>query len=75
MHAHTRTHARTHAHTHTHTGAYINNLALMFTGRFIFGIGGESLMVAQNCYTVKWFGENERNFVFGLQISMSRIVS
>jgi len=57
------------------TGAYINNLALMFTGRFIFGIGGESLMVAQNCYTVKWFGENERNFVFGLQISMSRIGS
>ena len=36
-------------------GAFINVHWLCYLGRFIFGIGGESLAVAQNTYTVKWF--------------------
>lgn len=40
-----------------------------------FRIGGESLAVAQNTYAVSWFKGKELNLVFGLQLSMARIVS
>ena len=46
---------------------------LMETGRFIFGLGGESLAVAQNAYSVLWFKGAELNMVFGLQLSFSRL--
>ena len=36
-------------------GAFINEHWLCYLGRFVFGIGGESLAVAQNTYTVRWF--------------------
>ncbi|XP_032486911.1 major facilitator superfamily domain-containing protein 1 isoform X1 [Phocoena sinus] len=48
---------------------------LMEFGRFVFGIGGESLAVAQNTYAVSWFKGKELNLVFGLQLSMARIGS
>lgn len=38
-------------------------------------IGGESLAVAQNTYAVSWFKGKELNMVFGLQLSLARIVS
>lgn len=47
----------------------------MNVGRFVFGIGGESLCVAQNTYAVKWFQGKELNMVFGLQLSFSRVGS
>ena len=47
----------------------------MDVGRFIFGIGGESLAVAQNTYAVSWFKDKELNLVFGLQLSLSRVGS
>ena len=40
-----------------------------------FSIGGESLAVAQNTYAVSWFKGKELNMVFGLQLSLARIVS
>ncbi|XP_053404412.1 major facilitator superfamily domain-containing protein 1-like isoform X2 [Mercenaria mercenaria] len=57
------------------TGALVNKYWLMCVGRFIFGIGGESLAVAQNTYAVKWFQGRELNMVFGLQLSFSRVGS
>ncbi|XP_071084456.1 lysosomal dipeptide transporter MFSD1-like isoform X1 [Haliotis cracherodii] len=57
------------------SGALINNIYLMYFGRFVFGIGGESLAVAQNTYAVKWFKGRELNMVFGLQLSFSRVGS
>ncbi|KAI3389307.1 hypothetical protein SNEBB_002889 [Seison nebaliae] len=57
------------------TGAYTNKLWLMYAARFIFGIGGESLAVAQNTYAVRWFKGKELNMVFGLQLSFARIGS
>ena len=48
---------------------------LMEAGRFIFGLGGESLAVAQNAYSVLWFKGAELNMVFGLQLSFSRLGS
>ena len=43
--------------------------------RFIFGIGGESLAVAQNTYAVSWFKGKELNMVFGFQLSVARYPS
>ncbi|XP_056297624.1 major facilitator superfamily domain-containing protein 1 [Pseudoliparis swirei] len=57
------------------TGALVNRFWLMEVGRFIFGIGGESLAVAQNTYAVNWFKGKELNLVFGLQLSMARLGS
>lgn len=56
-------------------GAIIDAFWVMQLGRFIFGVGGESLAVAQNAYTVSWFKGKELNTVFGLQLSMARIGS
>ncbi|KAM4863492.1 lysosomal dipeptide transporter MFSD1 isoform X2 [Urocitellus parryii] len=56
-------------------GAIVNAFWLMEFGRFVFGIGGESLAVAQNTYAVSWFKGKELNLVFGLQLSMARIGS
>ncbi|KAF7692747.1 hypothetical protein HF521_010357 [Silurus meridionalis] len=56
-------------------GALVNHFWLMECGRFVFGIGGESLAVAQNTYAVNWFKGKELNLVFGLQLSMARVGS
>ncbi|KAM4887541.1 lysosomal dipeptide transporter MFSD1 isoform 2-T2 [Thomomys bottae] len=56
-------------------GGLFNAFWLMEFGRFVFGIGGESLAVAQNTYAVSWFKGKELNLVFGLQLSMARIGS
>ncbi|CAH8590608.1 unnamed protein product [Heterobilharzia americana] len=56
-------------------GAYYANIPTMYFARLIYGIGGESLSVAQNTYATQWFPSNELNLVFGLQLSMSRIGS
>ncbi|XP_030837710.1 major facilitator superfamily domain-containing protein 1 isoform X1 [Strongylocentrotus purpuratus] len=56
-------------------GATLNNYTVMLVGRFIFGLGGENLAVAQNTYSVEWFKGKELNMVFGLQLSFSRVGS
>lgn len=56
-------------------GGIFNAFWLMELGRFVFGIGGESLAVAQNTYAVSWFKGKELNLVFGLQLSMARVGS
>uniref|UniRef100_UPI00358F3B5D lysosomal dipeptide transporter MFSD1 isoform X1 n=2 Tax=Myxine glutinosa TaxID=7769 RepID=UPI00358F3B5D len=56
-------------------GALLNKYWLMEAARFVFGIGGESLAVAQNTYAVLWFKGRELNLVFGLQLSMARLGS
>ncbi|KAH0554201.1 major facilitator superfamily domain-containing protein 1-like [Cotesia glomerata] len=57
------------------TGAIVNKFWLMMLGRLIFGIGAESLAVAQNSYAVLWFKGKELNMVFGLQLSFARVGS
>lgn len=59
----------------TSLGAYTGQLWLMLAGRFVFGMGGESLVVAQNTYAVSWFKGRELNMVFGVQLSFARIGS
>ena len=45
-------------------GGVIDSFVLMQLGRFIFGIGGESLAVAQNTYAVSWFKGKELNMAW-----------
>jgi MFS family permease len=52
----------------TAAGAFYDNFALMQFSRFVFGIGGESLSVAQNTYASAWFSGEALNMVFGLQV-------
>ena len=56
-------------------GGLTNSFGLMQIGRFVFGIGGESLAVAQNTYAVSWFKGKELNMVFGFQLSVARVGS
>lgn len=56
-------------------GAYYHSFMVMEIGRFVFGLGGENLAVAQNTYSVNWFKGKELNMVFGLQLSFSRVGS
>ena len=49
-------------------GGLLDTYPLMQIGRFVFGIGGESLAVAQNTYAVSWFKGKELNMVFGFQV-------
>ncbi|XP_031634922.1 major facilitator superfamily domain-containing protein 1 isoform X2 [Contarinia nasturtii] len=56
-------------------GAILDAFWMMIVGRFIFGIGAESLAVAQNNYAVLWFKGKELNMVFGLQLSFARVGS
>lgn len=56
-------------------GGFFGRFWLMIVGRFIFGIGAESLAVAQNSYAVLWFKGKELNMVFGLQLSVGRFGS
>lgn len=56
-------------------GGFLDKLWVMEIGRFVFGIGGESLAVAQNTYAVSWFKGKELNMVFGFQLSVARVGS
>ena len=50
-------------------GGLLGSFTIMQIGRFVFGIGGESLAVAQNTYAVRWFKGKELNMVFGFQVT------
>ena len=44
-------------------------------GRFIFGLGGECMTVAQSAIVSSWFAGKELSFAFGLNLSVARIGS
>lgn len=48
------------------------NYYIMLVGRFLFGVGGEVLVITNNLRAVKWFHGKELNMVFGLQLSVAR---
>ena len=47
-------------------------LSLMATGRLIFGLGAESLIVAVTTAVAKWFRGKELSFAFGINLMISR---
>jgi MFS family permease len=50
-------------------------LAVMATGRLIFGLGAESLIVAVTTATAKWFRGKELSFAFGINLMIARLGS
>ena len=49
-----------------------SRLSMMATGRLIFGLGAESLIVAVTTATAKWFRGKELSFAFGINLMISR---
>jgi MFS family permease len=47
--------------------------AWMLVGRFIFGLGSESLIVAQSTILARWFKGHELAFAFGINLTVSRM--
>src|SRR6201981_2941455 len=47
-------------------------LAVMASGRLVFGIGAESLIVAVTTAIAKWFRGKELSFAFGINLMISR---
>ncbi len=55
--------------------AATGTLAVMATGRLIFGIGAESLIVAVTTALAKWFKGKELSFAFGVNLTIARLGS
>jgi MFS family permease len=60
-------------------GSIINVLSphlwVMATGRLIFGMGAESLIVAVTTLLAKWFRGKELSFAFGVNLTIARLGS
>jgi len=50
-------------------------LAMMATGRLVFGLGAESLIVSVTTALAKWFKGKELSFAFGLNLTIARLGS
>jgi len=53
--------------------AFAPTIAVALAGRFIFGWGSESLVVAQNAILARWFKGKELAFSFGATLTISRL--
>ena len=51
------------------------SLAVMATGRLVFGIGAESLIVSVTTAIAKWFKGKELSFAFGVNLTIARLGS
>jgi len=57
-------------------GVCVTNYPLMLFARVLFGLGGESLSVAQSAFVARWFrGGRGMALAFGITISFSRVGS
>lgn len=54
-------------------GGYQSNFDMMIAGRVIFGIGGESMCVAQSAIVSSWFKGKELAFALGINMSVTRL--
>jgi MFS family permease len=55
--------------------AWSGALATMATGRLVFGLGAESMIVAITTAIAKWFRGKELSFAFGLNLTLARLGS
>ena len=53
----------------------LRNYPLALVGRFIFGLGGESLSVTQSALIFSWFLGKNVSLIFGINISVARLGS
>lgn len=55
--------------------AVTGNLLIMASGRLIFGLGAESMIVAVTTIIARWFKGKELSFAFGLNLTVARLGS
>jgi len=55
--------------------AITGNIWLMASGRLIFGLGAESMIVAITTIIARWFKGKELSFAFGLNLTVARLGS
>lgn len=55
--------------------ALTGNLWLMVSGRLLFGLGAESMIVAVTTIIARWFKGKELSFAFGLNLTVARLGS
>ena len=55
--------------------AFSKSLLLVYVGRFIFGAGSETIVVAQSTILSRWFKGKELALSFGIALTVSRIGS
>jgi len=53
--------------------AWAPTLSLLYAGRVIFGIGAESLIVAQSAIIARWFKGMELALAFGIALTIARL--
>jgi MFS family permease len=53
--------------------AFAPNLPSLYVGRIVFGIGSESLVVAQSAILARWFTGKELALSFGVSLTVSRL--
>ncbi len=49
------------------------SLPVMYIGRILFGMGSESMIVAQSSITARWFTGKELAMAFGITLTVSRL--
>ena len=54
-------------------GVQLRLYGLALAGRFVFGLGGESLTVVQNCFVVRWFDGAHLALAFSLVLAFARV--
>jgi MFS family permease len=55
--------------------ALSGTFAVMMAGRFVFGLGAESLIVAVTTAIARWFRGKELSFAFGVNLTIARLGS
>lgn len=53
--------------------AWAPDLTLMYAGRILFGMGSESMIVAQSAIIARWFTGKELAMAFGISLTVSRL--
>ncbi len=53
--------------------AFAPNLAVLYVGRVIFGMGSETMIVAQSAIVARWFTGKELALAFGVTLTISRL--
>jgi MFS family permease len=53
--------------------AWAPSLPVLYAGRVIFGIGSESMIVAQSAITARWFTGKELALAFGITLTIARL--
>jgi MFS family permease len=53
--------------------AWAPSLTVMYLGRIVFGMGSESMIVAQSAIVARWFSGKELAMAFGITLTVSRL--